>query len=74
MELLYTYWTNDIVSIEKCTHARLKQYKYKKYKQVYQINMNILKQVIQTCGSTGNIKLKKTNKSNLTGGFYMICL
>lgn len=75
-EVVYIYHTNDIEAIEKCTHLWLKKFQYRKYREVFQINLQIIKEIIQSCGSTGKIvmkleeKLKTKNK--MTGGLYMI--
>ena len=42
----------------------MKKYQYRKYKEVYQVNIDIIKEVISSCGKIPeNIKLKE-NKDN----------
>lgn len=50
IKILYQYETDNIDQVESCVKAHLKTAKYRKYKEVYQVNLNIIKNVIQTCG------------------------
>lgn len=79
MEVLYRYRTDNIEAVEKCTHSWLKKYQYRKYKEVFQINLNIIKQVIMKCGNVEHafeLKLEEKNTSKsgakMTGGLYMV--
>jgi len=75
LSVVYIYKTDNIEAVEKCTHIWLKEYKYRKYKEVFQVNMDIIKKVITECGAIGNsIKLEtkeKTNKDH-QGGLFLI--
>lgn len=55
VEVVYTLETKNIDQVEKCAHALMKKYKYRKYKEVYQINADILKDVIELCDCVINI-------------------
>ena len=46
---MYVYETDDIDNIEKCVKIYAKQYQYRKYKEVYKANLNILKDLINDC-------------------------
>ena len=63
---LYIYETSDIDKIEVCIKAYAKQYQYRKYKEIYKINIDLLKELINDCGDFNdktNIKMKwKGNK------------
>ena len=64
INILYYFETEDIDSIEKCAKTFMKKYQYRKYKEVYQVNIDIIKDVISSCGKIPeNIKLKE-NKDN----------
>jgi phage anti-repressor protein len=64
INILYYFETEDIDSIEKCAKTFMKKYQYRKYKEVYQVNIDIIKEVISSCGKIPeNIKLKE-NKDN----------
>ena len=61
INILYYFETDDIDSVEKCTKAFMKKYQYRKYKEVYQVNIDIIKEVITSCGKIPeNIRLKET--------------
>lgn len=70
---IYIYESEDIDAVEKCIKAFMKKYQYRKYKEVYQVNVDIIKQFINKCGDIANmdlnIHLKEKNKS-LKGGNY----
>ena len=64
INILYYFETEDIDSVEKCAKTFMKKYQYRKYKEVYQVNIDIIKEVISSCGKIPeNIKLKE-NKDN----------
>jgi len=69
---LYIYETDDIDAVEKCIKAFMKKYQYRKYKEVYQVNIDIIKHFINKCGDIVNseytINLIDKNKS-LKGGY-----
>ena len=48
-ELLYLYECDDIEIIEWCVKSILKNEQYRKYKEVYKINIDTLKQIINGC-------------------------
>jgi phage anti-repressor protein len=68
---IYIYESEDIDAVEKCIKLFMKHYQYRKYKEVYQVNVDIIKQFINKCGDIAemnlNIHLKEKNKS-LKGG------
>ncbi len=72
----YIYRTNNIEAVEKCTHAWLKEYQYRKFKEVFQINLDIIKKIISKCGAIEKTFLKLENKMKVNkehkGGMYMI--
>jgi hypothetical protein len=73
---LYIYETDDIHEVEHCIKAYVKKYKYRKYKEVYKVDINLLKELINDCGEFNdktNLKIKwKGNK--LEGGNLFIAL
>ena len=68
---MYIYETNDIDAVETCIKAFMKKYQYRKYKEVYQTNIDIIKNFINKCGdivnSEYNIHLINKNKSQNGG-------
>ncbi len=73
---LYVYETDDIDNIEKCVKTYAKQYQYRKYKEVYKADLNMLKDLINDCGEFNektNLKIKwKSNKQN--GGNHYVAI
>jgi phage anti-repressor protein len=49
IDILYILETDNIDSVEKCIKLAMKEYQYRKYKEVYQVNINLLKSVIKDC-------------------------
>jgi hypothetical protein len=73
---LYIYETDDIDEVERCIKSYAKQYQYRKYKEVYKADINMLKDLINDCGDFNektNLKMKwKSYKQN--GGNYYIAI
>jgi phage anti-repressor protein/predicted GIY-YIG superfamily endonuclease len=51
IEVLFYYESENIVKIEKCIKLLMKDYQYRKYKEVYKINIDIIKSLIHQCDS-----------------------
>ena len=47
IEVLFYYESENIVKIEKCIKLLMKDYQYRKYKEVYKINIDIIKSLIE---------------------------
>ena len=72
---IYLYETNDIDAVEECIKRYSKEYKYRKYKEVYKTDINMLKDLINDCGEfRDKVSLKIKNKSNQKGGNYFIAV
>jgi len=73
---LYVYETDNIDEVERCVKSYAKQYQYRKYKEVYKADINMLKDLINDCGEFNektNLKIKwRSNKQN--GGNYYIAI
>lgn len=73
---LYIYETTDIDNIEACIKAYAKEYQYRKYKEIYKIDINLLKELINNCGEFNektNLMMKwKGNK--MEGGNLFIAV
>ena len=64
MKVLFIFETKDITEIESCVIAQIKQYRYKKRKDFYEIDINLLKYIINSCNQL-TLKFKnKIDKSN----------
>ena len=54
----------DIDRVENCVKTAVKNYRYRKYKEVYEVNLNALKIIITNCDEimNGFIKLLQKDK------------
>jgi predicted GIY-YIG superfamily endonuclease len=50
LEIVFIYKTNDAVTTEKCAKATLSSKQYRKYKEIYETDIDTIKMVIQGCG------------------------
>lgn len=68
---IYIYESEDIDAVEKCIKAFMKKYQYRKYKEVYEVNIDIIKNFINKCGDIAeeefNVNLDKINKNQYGG-------
>jgi hypothetical protein len=63
MKVLFIFETKNTQQIEDCVISQIKQFRYKKRKDFYQINIDIIKQLINSCDQL-TLKFKqKINKS-----------
>ena len=75
MKIVKIYETKDAEKVEKCVINQIKELRYRKRKDFYQIDLNLLTKLIKDCGNmtlkfknsvTQNVKTnsKKTSKNN----------
>ena len=70
IQILYVYETKYIDEIEACLKTTLKSKQYRKRKEFYQVDIDIIKEVIKSCNK---IVLKVRNKVDnkfKDGGYY----
>ena len=70
IEVLFTYETDDVDSVEACVKGLLKQNKYRKYKEVYQADINMIKDFIKGCVQL-KMRYRSPKPSVLNGGYYI---
>ena len=49
LEILFQYETENIDQVELCIKSYMKEAKYRKYKEIYQVDINIIKRAIKDC-------------------------
>lgn len=54
LKLLYVYKTDNMIDVEACAKGVLRGTQYRKFKEVYEANMDLVKKTIQGCGSLVN--------------------
>lgn len=71
---LYVYETDDVDKVESCVKNMAKQFQYRKYKEVYKTDINMLKMLINECGEFAekvNLKIKNKTKNQKGGNYYI---
>lgn len=76
VEVLFKYRTDNHKIVEACCKLWLKKYQYRKYKEVYQANLDMIKHIIHECDGINLGLLKKEFVSSkapkMTGGYYIV--
>ena len=75
IEILFYYESENIEEIERCIKVLMKKYQYRKYKEVYKINIDIIKSLIEKCDSIiidTEQKVKLTEMKNDPNKAYYI--
>lgn len=73
VEVVHVFETDMIDAVEKCTKGMLAEKQYRKIKEVYQVDIDIIKSVIKGCASLAlktHYKLGKPSK--MSGGYFMV--
>ena len=71
LEVLFYYETENIDQVESCVKSYMKKSKYRKYKEIYQVDLNIIKEIIKDCDiniKKYNDEIEKSNKKIKNGG------
>ena len=58
LEVLFQYETENIDQVEKCIKVFMKKAQYRKYKEVYQVDLDIIKKTIKNC----DVEINEINK------------
>jgi hypothetical protein len=58
LEILFQYETDNIDQVELCIKVYMKKAQYRKYKEVYQVDLDIIKKTIKNC----DVKINEINK------------
>lgn len=72
---ILVYETDDIDNVEKCLKGHMKEFQYRKYKEVFQVDIGLIKKVLEQCDCNSNtIRLIKRNKplKQNGGNLYMM--
>lgn len=60
LELVYLYKTDYAIEIEKCLKTLLKKTQYRKYKEVYRVDLNVIKELINKRCAPGVEKIERS--------------
>ena len=58
LEVLFQYETDNIDQVELCIKAYMKKAQYRKYKEIYRVDLDIIKKTIKNC----DVKINEINK------------
>ena len=58
LEVIFQYETENIDQVESCIKAYMKKAQYRKYKEIYQVDLDIIKKYIRNC----DVEINKINK------------
>jgi superfamily II DNA or RNA helicase/phage anti-repressor protein len=73
VDIVHIYETDYIDEVEKCLKNVLSTKQYRKRKEFYQIDLDVLKELIKTCDKM-SLKVRKNNKNIQQNGGYFIML
>ena len=75
-DVIYLYKTEDLVTVESCVKNMLKKKQYRKYKEVYQADPELIKYFIENCGAMAEngakLEYKLSGNSKIKGGYYFV--
>jgi phage anti-repressor protein len=69
LQVIYEYETENLIQVETCIKTQMKHAQYRKYKEVFQIDINIIKNFIKQCDN--NINLVKKYVEQNGGNLFM---
>ena len=58
IEIVLVYEADNIKQLEKCIKTYMQKAQYRKYKEIYRVDLDIIKNVIKDC----DIKIKEINE------------
>jgi phage anti-repressor protein len=72
VEPVYIYAVHDMRSAERCVKAHLQEFQYRKRREVYQVPLDLLKDIIIKCDAIDGAKREYTRRRATTqsGGYY----
>lgn len=73
VKVKHVYETNNIDAVEGCLKSMLKQYQYKKRKEFYQVDLDVIKQLLKGCDNLTLIRKSRIKKEvdKQLGGYFI---
>ena len=71
LQVLFQYETDNIDQVESCVKAFMKKAQYRKYKEIYQVDLDIIKKTIDHCDveiNETNTEIERRNKKEKQKG------
>ena len=75
LQVLFQYETDNIDQVESCVKAFMKKAQYRKYKEIYQVDLDIIKKTIDHCDveiNEINTEIERRNKKEKQKGGKII--
>ncbi len=73
VDVIYVFETDMIEAVERCCKAMLAEKQYRKIKEVYQVDIDIIKSIINDCAKLAlKTHYKMSKPSKQTGGYFMV--
>lgn len=73
MDIIHVLEVEMLDEVERCVKAMLKQKQYRKIKEVYQVDIDIIKATIKDCAKLAiKTQFRLSKPSKHTGGYYMV--
>lgn len=72
IELIFVLETPNIDKVEKCLKIMLKEKQYRRTKEFFQVDIDIIKEVIHKCDDVALVAKMKPKKFKQMGGYYII--
>ena len=73
VDVVYIFETDMLETVETCTKTMLGEKQYRNVKEVYEVNIDVIKSVIKDCARLAlKTRYKLSKPSKMTGGYYMI--
>ena len=64
LEVLFQYETENIDQVESCIKSQMKKAQYRKYKEIYQVDLDIIKKLIKNCDTNITEINKEIDRKN----------
>lgn len=68
LEIIFQYESEDVKQLESCVKILIKKAQYRKYKEIYQVNLDIIKKAIKKSDrdvENINIEINKNQKAGI---------
>lgn len=70
LKIIYEYETENIKEVETCVKTLMKNAQYRKYKEIFQIDIDIIEKLIKQCDDNINL-VKEYVKNQIGGNLFM---
>jgi phage anti-repressor protein len=73
VEVVFVYKTNDFKAVENCVKALANKYRAQKRKEIFELNLDMLKDIIQGCGRLSmKLEHRSRERSQIGGDYYIV--